>query len=262
MPAPTTQTIDGIISQLEAIIQECIETNNRLGYFAALYHMVTCSVKEGIANHVFDNGPRMEQFDIIFAQRYLDAWNEWKTGRQPTTSWKIAFEAATSEKDIVLQHLLLGMNAHINLDLGIATVETMQGAPIADIQNDFNKINDILGSLVTQVENCLVKINPLMSLLALHKFNYDELLVQFSIDEARKGAWEFATLLSGKTGIDFTNCIAARDEKIGELAANLARPDSWFLRATVRLVYWFEKKNVEKNICALNVKTAAVVATA
>jgi len=252
MPATSTSvTIDNIIAQLEAIITESIATNNRVGYFAALYHRVTVRIKEGIANKEFENNERMELFDVLFAQRYLDAWAEWKQGKQPTTSWKIAFEAAERKKDIVLQHLLLGMNAHINLDLGIAAVATMNDNNIDGIKNDFDKINSILASLVNKVEDCLVKVNPLMKLLSLHRFNFDELLVQFSIDLARKGAWDFATALCGKTGADYNACIASRDAKIAELAANLVKPDSWLLRFTVRLIYWYETKNVGKNIADL-----------
>lgn len=251
MPATSTSvTIDNVIAQLEAIIKESIATNNRIGYFAALYHRVTVRIKEGIANKEFDDNERMEVFDVLFAQRYLDAWAAWKQGKQPTASWKIAFEAAERKKDIVLQHLLLGMNAHINLDLGIATVATMDGSNIEGIKNDFDKINSILASLVNKVEDCLVKVNPLMKLLSLHRFNFDELLVQFSIDLARKGAWDFATTLCGKTGADYNTCITSRDAKIAELAVNLAKPDSWLLRFTVRLIYWYEKKNVAKNIAS------------
>ncbi|PZF73625.1 DUF5995 family protein [Taibaiella soli] len=252
LPATTTSTtIDNIILQLEAIISECIATNNRAGYFAALYHRVTVRIKEGIMNKEFENNERMELFDVTFAQRYLDAWTEWKQGKQPTSSWKIAFEAVAHKKDIVLQHLLLGMNAHINLDLGIATVITMDGGDMEGIKNDFNKINSILAALVNKVEDCLVKVNPLMKLLSLQRFNFDELLVQFSIDLARKGAWDFATTLCSKTGTAYNECIASRDAKIAELAANLARPDSWLLRFTVRLIYWYETKNVGKNIADL-----------
>ena len=55
MPA---KTIDNILTELENIITEAIQTNNRMGYFAALYYKVTASVKEGIANGRFENGPQ------------------------------------------------------------------------------------------------------------------------------------------------------------------------------------------------------------
>jgi len=64
------RTIDEVIDQLDDIIALSIREQNRLGYFAALYRKVTAKVKEGIAEGRFDNGPRMERFDVTFANRY------------------------------------------------------------------------------------------------------------------------------------------------------------------------------------------------
>ena len=36
------------------------------------------SVKEGIEKGRFDDGPRMEQLDVNFANRYLEAYDQWK----------------------------------------------------------------------------------------------------------------------------------------------------------------------------------------
>jgi len=257
-PAPATYmpaaTIDEVIAQLGAVIAWCRQSNSRAGYFAMLYYCVTCRVKQGIANNEFENGPRMERLDILFANRYLQAWHEWRSGGKPTSSWEVAFKAVTEVPGIVLQHLLLGINAHINLDLGIATVETVAGQPLDGIEKDFNAINTLLASMIDAAKACLTKINPLMLLLKLQKGNLDDLLVQFSIDEARRGAWAFAVLLSGKTGADYDACIAARDSKIAELAGNIAYPDSGVLRFIVKIIRLFENRNIGKNICSLDMK--------
>lgn len=51
-------------------------------------------------------------------------------------------------------------------------------------------------------------------LLGLNANNDQSILIQFSISNARDGAWSFAEELSGKKGADFTSCIAARDTSI------------------------------------------------
>src|SRR6202034_3435831 len=163
MPATT---IDDILIQLESIIAESIQTNSRTGYFAALYYKVTASVKEGIAKGQFQNGPLMEQFDVIFASRYLDALNAWKNKQPLSASWQVAFEALNNSSLLVLQHLLLGMNAHINLDLGIAAV-TVSGGQLDNVQKDFDAINTIISSLTYQVLNDIDRVSPLLSLLGL-----------------------------------------------------------------------------------------------
>src|ERR1035438_6733959 len=137
------QTIEEVITQLEKIISETLKTNDRIGYFTVLYHKVTCRVRDGINNNEFDDNIRMEKLDVLFANRFLDAYKQYTLGQQQTESWKVTFDASKHSSYLVLQHLLLGMNAHINLDLGIAVVEALKGKNLADVHNDFNKINTI-----------------------------------------------------------------------------------------------------------------------
>src|SRR5688500_4581426 len=135
------RTIDEVTVALEEIIQECIRTNNRAGYFAMVYYCTTCRVKNDILLNNFEDGQRMERFDVLFANYYLQAWYQWRKGKPTAAAWQIAFETAAQTPAILLQHLLLGMNAHINLDLGTAAVETTRGGHLQHIRRDFNSIN-------------------------------------------------------------------------------------------------------------------------
>ena len=67
------ETIDELILQLEEVINTSIKTKSRLGYFAALYHKVTCRVREGILKNEFEDNKRMELLDVLFGNRYLEA---------------------------------------------------------------------------------------------------------------------------------------------------------------------------------------------
>src|SRR5262245_55821690 len=117
MDIKQAQTIDQVIAALDDIVSDSLARGSRAGYFAALYRKVTVRVKQEIANGFFENGPRMERLDVIFANRYLDAYSRWRRGEKPTDVWKLALDATEMWRPLVLQHLLLGMNAHINLDL-------------------------------------------------------------------------------------------------------------------------------------------------
>lgn len=246
-------TIDEVITQLEKIIIYCEINNNCAGYFAVLYLRVTSKVKDCINNKDFEDGVRMERLDVTFANRYLDAFYSWIAGKQATNSWKIAFDSVAQNKSLVLQHLLLGMNAHINLDLGIATVAVMEGFSLDGIHNDFNTMNSILASMTDNMEDCLTKVNPLMKLLNLKIYKYDEMLVQFSISAARDGAWIFAQQLSGKKGNDYKNCISARDDSIQQLGSSIANPRGFLLKFIVKIIRLFEKKNVAAAIKLLGI---------
>jgi hypothetical protein len=248
-------TIDEVLSQLEKIINDSQRTGDRVGYFAALYYKVTSGVKTGIAKNEFEDGPRMARLDVIFANRYLDALEQWKNGQPLSASWKVALDATRQSSLLVLQHLLLGMNAHINLDLGIAAVEVMQGQPIEGIQKDFDAINTIIGSLTNEVIREIDRVSPLLSLLGLHADRTDLLLIQFSIGNARDGAWSFAQDLS-KTAAG----IAARDKSIAQLASTISQPRG-VIRFTLWFIHLFEWKRPGKIIHALNSYTKTFITT-
>jgi len=248
MPATT---INEVIDQLEEVISYCITHNNRAGYFAALYHRVTCRIRDGILAKEFEDNERMEKLDVIFANFFLDAWHKWISKETPSQSWSIAFEAAAN-KGIIMQHLLLGINAHINLDLGVATADTMKGYPIDGIQKDFNTINTVLASLTDAVKSEIFKVSPLMKLLDRIGGRFDEMLVEFSINTARDGAWRFATELSAKTGIDYSACISTRDEAIAMLGKNIAQPSGKIFSVIVGLISVFEWRSTSKVIETLH----------
>ncbi len=247
---PPATTIDEVIQQLQLLIDDCTKTNDRLGYFAALYHKVTAKVKEGIEQNAFEDGPRMEKLDVLFANRYLLAVKQWQNHQPLSAPWDVAFNASKKSSLLVLQHLLSGMNAHINLDLGIAAAQVSAGHAIQDIHKDFNNINGILGSLVLECQNEINKISPLLSLMGLHAGN-STFLMQFSISYARDGSWAFAEDLSTKAGADFDACIAARNLTIKKLATDLVHVKG-LLRFTIWIIHLFEWKRSKKIIKVLS----------
>jgi len=197
--APVFLSIDDVLARLDAIIETARRRGTADGYFAALYRRVTAEVKAGIARGDFENGPRMARFDIIFASRYIEAWQQQERGEKPSASWATAFSASRSYWPVVMQHLLVGMNAHINLDLGIAAAEVAPGSEIAALRNDFETINRILSGLVDDVQNRLSQIWPGMRVLDATGGGFDEELASFSIGKARAAAWLIATTLAAET---------------------------------------------------------------
>ncbi|MEM7032949.1 MAG: DUF5995 family protein, partial [Chloroflexota bacterium] len=139
-----------------------------------------------------------------------------------TAAWQIAFESAPRWRPIVLQHLLLGMNAHINLDLGIAAATVAPGAKLASLQDDFNKINAILETLVDDVKNELSEIWYPLALLNRLMDNTQDTIINFRMKRARDEAWQFAQALAPLNEKDQINLINDQDRKAnirGQLVA-------------------------------------------
>lgn len=243
-------TIEEVIAELESIITSETNAKSNLAFFPTLYKKVTERIQLGIENKEFEDNPRMERLDVIFASRYINAYRQFKAGQQPTLSWKIAFEAASNRKFLIMQHLLLGINAHINLDLGIAVSQTMgSDGNLSEIKNDFDRINEILATMVAGVEDDIGKVSPIFYLLEKIGKGKEDALVNFSIQLARDGAWRFANRYHNGSNQPFE--IEQRDLKIGNLATKLTTTKSRFLRWTIRFIRFFETKNVAKVVAVL-----------
>ncbi|MBL8234616.1 MAG: hypothetical protein JNL98_39320, partial [Bryobacterales bacterium] len=77
---PLAHSIDEVISNLGTMLDDARRKKSRLGYFPALYVLVTRAVKQGIASGRFQDGPRMERLDVAFANRYLAAYDAFSSG--------------------------------------------------------------------------------------------------------------------------------------------------------------------------------------
>jgi hypothetical protein len=243
--------IDDVLKILDGIIADCKAKSDPLGYFPALYRQVTLTVKQGIGNGLFDNGPRMDRFDALFAGRYFTAYDTWRSGGQPTKSWQVAFQGMQSGQLIILQDLLVGINAHINLDLGVVTGETFQGAALQSFHDDFNKINQILAGLLPQVETTVGRFSPLLGILAeIGGTDVIEAL-NFSMDAARDDAWLHATLISMQPPSAWPLTLQTIDDKVAFLGRLVAQPAGLVAQA-VDLIRATESKDVPAIIDALS----------
>ncbi len=240
-------TINDVIAILDDIIQQSKTDNSPLGYFAALYKKVTVKVKEGIDNNFFDNGPRMERLDIIFASRYIHAYYAYQKNEPVTESWQKAFNLSKKYWPIVLQHLLIGMNAHINLDLGIAAAEVMKGKDIHDLKGDFDKINEILSSLVHDVETDLSEIWPTLKKILKWTGKIDDFLINFSMGIARDGAWDFAVEYATTPENKQAALIVSRDQSVAKIG-NLITNPGWIVSSIFKIIRLGEKGSVSQKI--------------
>lgn len=190
------QTIDDVIAALDAIVQQAYESVSRLGYFAALYRRVTSAVRDGISSGSFQNGPLMEQLDVVFASRYLNALAAFQAGGAASRSWMVAFQGCDDADLLILQQLLSGMNAHINLDLGIAAAQVSPGEQLLQLKPDFDEINAVLASLVGAVASELAAVSPRIGDLEKIGLRSETSVVNFDITAARDAAWVTALQLA------------------------------------------------------------------
>lgn len=221
MPA---ETIDDAIEQLGRQIARHRDAGSRRGYFPALYRRVTIAVKEGIERGQFDDGPRMERLDVVFANFYFRACEAWQASEGPSDAWQVPFRAATTWPPVVVQHLLLGINAHINLDLGIATAEVARDGSLPALRADFDRINAILAAVTAEVKDELAAIWPLLRVFDTFAGNLRDGFIYFSLVRAREHAWWVAEQLARMDETSQPDFIAQVDRRTARLGRIIWKP--------------------------------------
>ena len=218
-----TMTYDGVVGAIEGIVDRCAAEGDRIGYFASMYLAVTKTVRQRAIDGRFEDPARMERFVTRFADRYLDAERAWRRGAPCAESWQRAFRAAGRWRPIFLQHVLLGINAHINLDLGI-TASEVGGGSMDAVRSDFDAVNDVLSDLVDGCQGALGSVSPWLDLVDRIGGEGDETLIRFSLIAARRQAWSVAVRLSTLTGIERVRAIDAIDAATVGVARAVEHP--------------------------------------
>lgn len=117
--------------------------------FSDLYLTITQGIRDRIEQGGFfaDNG-YLARLDVRFANRYFDALRAWAGGQRTPRSWQVLFGAPDDGELMAIQLAGAGVNAHINFDLAVATVDTGRemGDPELDTgtrRQDYIRVNDI-----------------------------------------------------------------------------------------------------------------------
>lgn len=247
---PRANTIQEVLDQLDAIIKECAVENSRLGLFAYIYRRTTAEIASEIALGNFEDNERLEILDVQFANLYLDAYRAYKNNQPARAAWAFAFNQADKPLTII-QHIMLGMNAHINLDLGIATARVMSGKQIEDIEADFNKVNDILFQITDELQDRLSRVSPLMFVIDLIGGSKDEKIIDFSMRKARQQSWNSANLLWSLGENQNEDAIEKIDLFVLKLSEQLIAPKIRLVRFFLKIVQKLETKKVSTIIAKL-----------
>jgi hypothetical protein len=245
-----TTSLESLIAEMDRVVAECRERGSRAGYFAALYRNVTREVAQRIASGRFADAERMATFTEAFARRYLDAYGDWRNNRPVTESWGAAFAMTNRWRPLILQHLLLGMNAHINLDLGVVAAEAGDHYGLDAIADDFHQINELLAEMIVGCQQAVSNVSPWLGLLDRLGGRNDTTVVRFSLVRAREAAWHTAQRLAPLPPPDRGAAIKALDRDINKLGRLVTR-GPLIVNVGALVVRLRERSNVRQVIDAL-----------
>ncbi|MEM8619267.1 MAG: DUF5995 family protein [Actinomycetota bacterium] len=217
----------------EALRTTALAAPDARGHFAAMYARVTDRVDRHIAAGRFDDEQRMDRFVRAFADWYLAPIA--RTRPMPSC-WQAAYDVANDDL-IVVQHLLLGINAHVNHDLPQVVVElAAQEQTVHALQRDFDAVNDVLAEVQPAVLRDLGRVSGLTQVAALYGGSH---LFRFSLQRARAQAWDTAVRLHGMSQSARRDEVVELDRVVTAIAYLVSKPTlplSWLLP----IVRWLE----------------------
>lgn len=213
-----------VIEILTDLVAQSRANHDQMGYFAALYRRMTMTVRRALDRNEFQDNECMAEMVTCFANRYLDAVAAHQAGSTPTEPWRVTFATAQRQDTTLAQHLFLGMNAHINFDLGIAAAQTVPGEGIHAFEHDFTKINEILASLLGVINAQFGQIWPLFSRVDAFFGGRNQYVFSLGMNRVRGHAWGVATLLAPLSCEEQEPHIQALEKQVALYANRIAHP--------------------------------------
>jgi hypothetical protein len=198
------RSVDEVVRAMEGLEHHFHQRRDLRGVFATGYLEITRAIHRNLAGNLFLDAAWSTRYLVAFANLYRLAlldYEEGRTDRVPK-SWRISFDAARAGTGLVIQHLVLGINAHINHDLAIALVQVGIDPDRPRRYADHLRINQILEGATARMKQRVASMYaPVLHRLDRLAGRLDDDLTNFSIPKAREHAWTFAVALA-----------AARDE--------------------------------------------------
>ncbi|MFG2499165.1 DUF5995 family protein [Streptomyces sp. NPDC048441] len=184
--------VDGVVTRMRTL-GAGFASGDGVGVFNRVYLSVTEEVDRHVDGGRFPDAGAAIALDVLFAERYLAAVAAVAADRRPPACWRPLFQFRRHPGVRPLQFALAGINAHIGHDLPLAVVDTCRtlGCEPADIEDEFDRVGDILVSLEERIREDLMPGPDLFQIAD----PLTHLLGSWSLERARDGAWATALTL-------------------------------------------------------------------
>jgi hypothetical protein len=196
-----TPVIDSVLDRMQAMLQAWEQAADSRAVFLGCYQLMTRNVHRAIQAGEFHDAVWVSTVLHRFAGYYFEAL-EADARQDPDTPavWRRTFNAARQRRTAPVQNLLLGVNAHINYDLVLTLVDTLdlEWAQLSPEQreqrrSDHDRINDILGDTVDSAQDLVLeRYTPWMDLVDKAFGRLDEWMISRVISNWRTRDWEYA----------------------------------------------------------------------
>ena len=161
-PSTSCHTIEEVIDEMRRRWRGLQRAGDWRAVFAKTYLRTTEQILVATQTAgVFENPAWIVEFDCDFAGRYFDAFDRFEAGADCPLPWRLAFDGAVAKRTLIIQDVLLGMNAHINYDLPHSLHATVpadvDGDGLEAYRRDNLVLNTVLASSIDVVERAVAR---------------------------------------------------------------------------------------------------------
>jgi hypothetical protein len=162
-----------VIKKMEQTAQQWESQQDPRAIFLRCYSMMSANMLQALEDNRFQNTEWVATLLHRFADYYFDALACFDCGEEVPAVWQHVHQLSTGKKLHVLQHLLLGVNAHINYDLVLTLNDVLkkdwQKLSPEERQSryqDHVRVNTIIAETIDKVQDEVVEqYNPRMDLV-------------------------------------------------------------------------------------------------
>lgn len=190
-----------IIDQMKLQTRTWQAAGDHRAIFLECYTLMTANMLRAIDGGRFNDEVWAKELLLRFADYYFIALDAYGcTDKDCVTVWTYAHDCSC-EKDLhVLQHLLLGINAHINYDLVLSLVDLLEPewAQLSEEERekryaDHCLVNEVIAATIDTVQEEVVeRHDPRMDIIDRLFGRLDERLLSALINRWRQGVWDNA----------------------------------------------------------------------
>ncbi len=230
-------SIDALVARMEEQLKPLERDGSPRAYFHGTYLRTTKAVGAEVAVGGFRDNPWVEEWDLAFAQLYLDAFE----AASPPQPWAVAFDAPPDLPP--LRHVLLGMNAHINYDLPQALLAVIDDASFDDAEllerreADHRHIDLVLADRVEGETRERIAAGAHLSLLDRLLLPLNKLGTKRFLAESRHKVWSNTTILAQarRAGpADYRARLGELEGLVANRVSELTRPGQVILQLAVQ----------------------------
>ncbi len=195
------ETDQPVVAKMEQHIARWEAEQDSRSVFLSCYRLMTINMYQALEEGQFADPVWVGALLEHFANYYFIALEAYEAGDHATPeAWQIAFQAAKQPGLSVIQHLLLGVNAHINYDLVLAEVDLLDPEwpgltpeQRASRQADHERVNQVIGETIDAVQDTILEPRqPRLEILDRLMGGLDEWLISRLIRHWRAEVWETA----------------------------------------------------------------------